>query len=162
MGGIETLNDYLAEDFVIGQTADRLGHRVVLSSYRIEHHIGGGDFWSNMQHRIRWVRSTRRSRPSGYLGELFTNPLPLALALWLWEPRLWPVAAAAVVLRAAAAWIAIYRVLRGRLTFVQWLCIPLQDLLSFFFWIAGFFGTTVLWRGRQYQLGRDGRIALIE
>jgi len=162
MGGIETLNDYLAEDFVIGQTADRLGHRVILSSHRIEHHIGGGDFWSNMQHRLRWVRSTRRSRPSGYVGELFTNPLPLALALWLWEPRLWPVAGAAVVLRAAAAWIAVSRVLRGSLTVLQWLCVPLQDMLSFFFWMAGFFGTTVSWRGRQYQLGRDGRIALIE
>jgi ceramide glucosyltransferase len=115
-----------------------------------------------MQHRIRWVRSTRRSRPSGYVGELFTNPLPLALALWLWEPRLWPVAAAAVLLRTAAAWMAVYRVFRGSLTLVQWLCVPLQDMLSFFFWIAGFFGTTVLWRGRQYQLGRDGRIALIE
>jgi hypothetical protein len=34
-------------------------------------------------------------------------------------------------------------------------------MLSFFFWIAGFFGTTVSWRGRQYQLGPDGRIALI-
>jgi len=161
MGGIETLNHYLAEDFVIGRTADRLGHRVILSSYRIEHHIGGGDFWSNMQHRIRWVRSTRRSRPSGYVGELFTNPLPLAFALWLWEPRLWPVALAAVGLRAAAGWIAVHRVLRASLTFLQWLCVPLQDVLSFFFWIAGFFGTTVLWRGRQYQLGRDGRIALI-
>ena len=161
MGGIETLNDYLAEDFVIGQTADRLGHRVILSSYRIEHHIGGGGFWSNMQHRLRWVRSTRRSRPSGYVGELFTNPLPLALALWLWEPRLWPVALAAVLLRAAAGWVAVYRVLRGSLTIFQWLCVPLQDMLSFFFWIAGFFGNTVLWRGRQYQLGRDGRIALI-
>ncbi|HXA06258.1 MAG TPA: glycosyltransferase, partial [Bryobacteraceae bacterium] len=51
MGGIETLNDYLAEDFVIGQMADRLGHRVILSSYRIEHHIGGGRFVSNMRHR---------------------------------------------------------------------------------------------------------------
>jgi ceramide glucosyltransferase len=97
------------------------------------------------------------------VGELFTNPLPLALALWLWEPRLWPVvAAAAVLLRAAAGWIAVHRVLRGRLTFLQWLCVPLQDMLSFLFWIAGFFGTTVLWRGRHYQLGRDGRIALIE
>ena len=114
-----------------------------------------------MQHRIRWVRSTRRSRPSGYVGELFTHPLPLALALCLWEPRLWPVAVAALLLRAAAGWIAVYRVLRGRLTFPQWLCVPLQDMLSFFFWIAGFFGATVLWRGRQYQLGRDGRIALI-
>jgi len=161
MGGIETLNDYLAEDFVIGQTADRLGHRVILSSYRIEHHIGGGDFWSNMQHRLRWVRSTRRSRPRGYVGELFTNPLPLALALWLWEPRLWPVAVTGVLLRAAAGWIAAYRVLRASLTILQWLCVPLQDMLSFFFWIAGFFGTTVLWRGRRYRLDRDGRIALI-
>jgi len=161
MGGIETLNDYLAEDFVIGQMADRLGHRVILSSYRIEHHIGGGSFVSNMRHRLRWARSTRRSRPIGYVGELFTNPVPLALALWLWEPRLWPAAAAAVLLRAAAAWMSMHQVLRGRLTVIQWLCVPLQDVLSFFFWIAGFFGTTVVWRGRQYQLGRDGRIALI-
>ncbi len=97
----------------------------------------------------------------GYVGELFTNPVPLALALWLWEPRLWPAAVSAVLLRAAAAWMSMHRVLRGRLTVIQWLCVPLQDVLSFFFWIAGFFGTTVLWRGRQYQLGRDGRIALI-
>ena len=97
----------------------------------------------------------------GYVGELFTNPTPLALALWLWDPHLWPVAAAACLLRAAAAWIAVRRVLRGRIALLQWLCVPLQDVLSFFFWIAGFFGTTVLWRGRQYQLRRDGRIALI-
>ena len=161
MGGIETLNDYLAEDFVIGQMADRLGHRVVLSSYRIEHHIGGGSFRSNMGHRLRWARSTRRSRPIGYVGELFTNPVPLALALWWWDPHLWPVAVAALLLRAAAAWITVYRVLAGSLTFHQWMCIPLQDMLSFLFWIAGFFGTTVLWRGRRYQLARDGRIALI-
>jgi len=161
MGGIETLNDYLAEDFVIGQTAARLGHRVILSSYRIEHHIGGGSFRSNMLHRIRWVRSTRRSRPSGYVGELFTNPLPLAIALWLWGPRLWPVALAAALLRAAAAWVSVHRVLRSRLTLLEWLCLPVQDTLSFVFWVAGFFGTTVLWRGRRYQLRPDGRIALI-
>ncbi|MBZ5592546.1 MAG: bacteriohopanetetrol glucosamine biosynthesis glycosyltransferase HpnI [Acidobacteriia bacterium] len=161
MGGIETLNDYLAEDFVIGQTTDRLGHRVILSSYRIEHHIGGGSLRSNLLHRLRWVRSTRRSRPSGYVGELFTNPLPLALALCLWEPRLWPVALASALLRALAAWVSVHRVLRSRLTFVEWMCLPLQDLLSFVFWVAGFFGNTVLWRGRQYYLGRDGRIALI-
>lgn len=161
MGGIETLNDYLAEDFVIGQTADRLGHRVILSSYRVEHHIGGGSFRTNMRHRIRWVRSTRRSRPSGYVGELFTNPLPLAIAFWLWEPRLWPVALAAALLRAAVAWVSVHRVLYSRLMLLEWWYLPVQDILSFVFWVAGFFGTTVLWRGRRYQLRRDGRIALI-
>jgi ceramide glucosyltransferase len=161
MGGLDTLNDYLAEDFVIGKVIDRLGYRVILSSYRIEHHIGGGNFWTNMQHRLRWVRSTRRSRPSGYVGELFTNPLPLCCALWLWAPNLWPVVLAVAAIRMATAWVTARSVLQDRLTIGQWLCIPLQDVLSFVFWFAGFFGSKVIWRGRQYQLGRDGRIALI-
>jgi ceramide glucosyltransferase len=161
MGGLDILNDYLAEDFVIGKVIDRLGYRVILSSFRIEHHIGGGNFWTNMQHRLRWVRSTRRSRPSGYVGELFTNPLPLCGLLGLWAPNLWPVAVAVAVVRMATAWVTARFVLQDRLTIGQWLCIPLQDALSFTFWLAGFFGNKVIWRGRQYQLGRDGRIALI-
>jgi ceramide glucosyltransferase len=36
-----------------------------------------------------------------------------------------------------------------------WLVIP-QDLLSFCFWVAGFFGNTIQWRGRPYRLRRDG------
>jgi ceramide glucosyltransferase len=161
MGGMEAFKDYLAEDFVLGQTAARLGHRVVLSSFRIDHHIGGGNLRSNLQHRIRWVRSTRRSRPSGYIGELFTNPLPLALALWLWVPRMWPLTLTAVLFRVVAAWVSAHRILRSRLTLLDWLTLPLQDLLSFVFWAAGFFGKTVLWRGRRYLLRNDGRIALI-
>jgi ceramide glucosyltransferase len=161
MGGLDTLNDYLAEDFVIGKVIDGLGYRVILSSFRIEHHIGGGNFWSNMQHRLRWVRSTRRSRPSGYVGELFTNPLPLCFLLGLWAPNLWPVVAVVAAIRLATAWVTARMVLQDRLTLGQWFCIPVQDVLSFVFWLAGFFGSKVIWRGRQYQLGRDGRIALI-
>jgi hypothetical protein len=36
---------------------------------------------------------------------------------------------------------------------------PLQDLLSFAFWIAGFFGNTIVWRGHRYYLHADGRFA---
>jgi ceramide glucosyltransferase len=37
----------------------------------------------------------------------------------------------------------------------------LQDLLSFAFWVAGFFGGTIEWRGRRYRLLRDGRFERI-
>src|SRR5262249_5361787 len=104
LGGFDRLKDYLAEDFVMGKFAAELGHRVLLSSYVIEHHIGGGDFAGNITHRLRWARSTRRSRPAGYAGELFTMPLAPALLLWAWAPALWLLAAIAIFLRAASAW----------------------------------------------------------
>lgn len=161
MGGFTELGHYLAEDFVIGNHAPRLGFRVVLSSCVIEHRIGGGTFKGNLQHRLRWARSTRRSRPAGYWGEIFTNPLPLALLLWLAAPKLWPLVAVSVPFRALAGWSTSQQVLHDPLTRRRWWLIPLQDLISFAVWIAGFFGNTIVWRGRLYKLLRDGRFQFV-
>jgi len=157
MGGFDRLKDYLAEDFVMGQFADQLGHRVLLSSYVIEHHIGAQNFAANLKHRLRWARSTRRSRPWGYTGELFTMPLPLALLLLVWAPSLWPVAALAIVLRGCSAWTCACLVLRVRGSVLSWSTLPIQDILAFLVWIAGFFGSYIVWRGRRYLLRPDGR-----
>jgi ceramide glucosyltransferase len=157
MGGFDRLKDYLAEDFVMGKFAAELGHRVLLSSNIIEHHIGGHDFATNLKHRLRWARSTRRSRPSGYVGELFTMPLPPALVLWAWAPSLWPVPALAILMRACSAWACAGRVLHDPLTARCWWLLPLQDLLAFAIWLAGFFGNHIVWRGHRYVLHPDGR-----
>ena len=157
IGGFERLKDYLAEDFVLGQAAARAGFGVILSSCIIEHRIGTQRFRANMAHRLRWSRSTRRSRPAGYVGQVFTNPLPVALLLVLVQPSWWPLAAAAALLRALAAWAVAGWVLHDRLTARYWYLVPLQDLLSFVFWAAGFFGNTIVWRGRRYYLYPDGR-----
>ena len=154
IGGFNRLKDYLAEDFVMGKFAAEAGHRVILSSYVIEHHIGSTDFRHNIEHRLRWVRSTRRSRPLGYLGQLFTMPVPLAVILLLLKPLLWPVAVVAWVVRMAAAYMISARVVHAKL---NWALVPLEDVIGFFFWLAGFFGNIITWRGRRYRLTRDGR-----
>jgi ceramide glucosyltransferase len=156
------VKDYLAEDFVMGKLAAERGYGVILSSYVIEHRIGAQGFAANVRHRLRWNRSTRRSRPWGYLGQVFTNPLPLALGLWAVKPQWWLVAAAAVAMRAAAGWATAGHVLHDPLTRRLWALVPLQDAASFLGWVGGFFGNTVLWRGRKYYLRRDGRFELIE
>jgi ceramide glucosyltransferase len=161
IGGWDYLKDFLAEDFVIGHRAAELGRGVILSSYVIEHRIGSQPLRTNFAHRQRWNRSTRRSRPAGYIGELFTNPLPLALFLVAVRPAWWPVLALTVVLRFAAAYATAGLVLRDRITMREWWLIPVQDLLSFGFWVAGFFGNTIAWRGRIYILRRDGRFELL-
>ena len=157
MGGFDELGHYLAEDFVIGNLASRLGYDVVLSSCVIEHRIGSQPFKRNLQHRLRWARSTRRSRPAGYWGEIFTNPIPLAILLWLAQPKLWPLVAVTALFRTLAAWSTAESVLHDPLTRQRWWLIPIQDLMSVLVWIAGFFGSTIDWRGRRYKLLPDGR-----
>jgi ceramide glucosyltransferase len=157
IGGFDALKEYLAEDFVLGKLAAECGSRVILSRCVVEHQIGSEPALVNLAHRLRWNRSTRRSRPAGYVGQIFTNPLPLALALAAFEPHWWSAAAVVVALRALAARLVAVDVLRGR---TGWALLPWQDLLGFAFWLAGFFGNTIHWRGRDYVLLRDGRFVL--
>jgi ceramide glucosyltransferase len=158
IGGFERLKDYLAEDFVTGKFAAEAGHGVILSSYIVEHHIGSATLRQNIDHRLRWARSTRRSRPAGYVGQLFTMPVPLALLVCAAAPAWWPVLPLTLIVRAAAAFAISARVLRAR---INWLLLPIEDLLGFCFWIAGFFGNSISWRGRRYRLFSDGRFELI-
>jgi ceramide glucosyltransferase len=158
IGGFDRLKDFLAEDFVMGKFAAEAGHGVTLSSYVIEHHIGDSDWRHNAAHRLRWARSTRRSRPLGYLGQIFTMPLPLALLVFVAHPAWWVVLPIAMAIRGAAAHSVATRVLRAPL---NWALLPVEDVAGFCFWIAGFFGNTITWRGRRYRLYRDGRFELL-
>jgi ceramide glucosyltransferase len=158
IGGFDRLKDYLAEDFVMGKFADEAGWHVILSSCVIEHRIGSESFRKNLTHRLRWMRSTRRSRPAGYIGQVFTNPIPLAILLWAVSPTWWPVLPITFLIRLAAAWATSQWVLHSSLNIAMLIG---QDLLSFAFWLAGFFGNTISWRGRRYLLLSDGRFELI-
>jgi ceramide glucosyltransferase len=159
IGGFDRLKDYLAEDFVMGKFAAEAGLGVILSAGVVEHHIGSTDFVHNATHRLRWTRSTRRSRPWGYVGQLFTMPLPLAIGLVAADVTWWPVAAAALAVRFAAAFVISRRVLNVKL---PWVLLPVEDLAVFCFWVAGFFGNTIMWRGRRYKLYADGRFELVD
>ncbi|MEO8096146.1 MAG: bacteriohopanetetrol glucosamine biosynthesis glycosyltransferase HpnI [Acidobacteriota bacterium] len=158
IGGFDQLKDYLAEDFVLGKFAAEAGHRVILSSYVVEHHIGSTDFGHNAAHRLRWARSTRRSRPAGYVGQLFTMPVAIALIVAAWSPGLWGVIPLALAVRALAARVVSRGVLRARL---NWFLVPVEDVAAFCFWVAGFFGNRIVWRGREYRLEADGRFTLV-
>ena len=103
----------------------------------------------------------RRSRPAGYIGQVFTNPLALALLLVAARPAWWPMLPAALLLRAAAGWATAGLVLRDPLTRRLFYLVPLQDVIGFLVWLAGFFGNTILWRGRKYYLQPDGRFELV-
>jgi ceramide glucosyltransferase len=161
IGGFERVREYLAEDFVLGRLAKENGFQTMLSQHVVEHRIGSQRFFENFRHRLRWYRSTRRSRPLGYVGQLFTNPLPLALLLVAFAPGspwTWWLLAASAVFRLGALLAVGPGVLRDRLTVrFAWL-VPLQDITSFIVWCLAFFGNTIVWRDRRYKLLPDGRL----
>jgi ceramide glucosyltransferase len=158
MGGFGYLQEFLAEDFVIGQRAAELGHGVLFSSYVIEHRIGSQNMMSNLGHRMRWARSTRRSRPLGYWGQIFTYPLPLALLLCLAYPAAWPVLLLTLLLRGGAALATARSIVHDPVTQKQWWLLPVQDVIGFFVWISGFVGDKIVWRNRKCTVLRDGRL----
>ncbi|MDQ6699653.1 MAG: bacteriohopanetetrol glucosamine biosynthesis glycosyltransferase HpnI [Acidobacteriota bacterium] len=157
IGGWPILRDYLAEDFMMGKLVAESGKRVVLSSYVIEHRIGSQRFRANLEHRLRWARSTRRSRPWGYAGEIFTRTLAVALLLVCAFPVWWPLSAVAILFRLIVAWMLAGPVLKCRNSLQFWLLLPIQDVVSFLCWAGGFFGNTILWRGRRLTVQPDGK-----
>ncbi len=160
VGGFDTLRDFLAEDFVLGNRVAKHGGKVVLSRFIVEHRLGNQDFDTNFKHRLRWARSTRRSRPWGYLGQVFTNPVPLLCFFLAVFPQGWIMAGPAILLRAWVARATSQDVLRDPLTRDYWYLVPVQDLAAFAVWIAGFWGSDLEWRGKRLSIGKDGRFRL--
>ena len=161
IGGWAEFGEYLAEDFQIGRQARLAGYEVRLSAHVVEHRIGSQGLRENLAHRLRWRRSTRRSRPVGYWGEIFANPLPWALLLPLAAPGAawsWAALGACLALRLLAALLVAGSVLRDTRALPRYWLLPLQDVLSLLCWTAGLAGKRVVWRGRAYELAGDGRL----
>jgi ceramide glucosyltransferase len=156
IGGLEHLQHYLAEDFRMGNLMRKAGRKVILSRCIIEHYIGNDKMLQNWRHRVRWARSTRRSRRWGYVGELFTKTTAIALALWIVAPAAWGLALIGLVFRWGAEWATGVWVLNDPMMERYWWLLPVEGIASFVTWLLGFFGNTIDWRGRRLVVEKDG------
>src|SRR5262249_482222 len=159
IGGFAAMADYLADDFVLGQWASEAGYQVALLPHVVNHHATELGFKSSFKHRLRWNRSSRFSRPAGYIGQGFTYGLPWALLLFLAAPFWWS-GTLLLAVTTARLWMAYelgLRLLGGRDGRWRFWLIPLQDLLSLATWIGGFAGREVVWRNERYRLLEGGR-----
>lgn len=156
IGGLETLQRYLAEDFMMGNLIHRKGRKVILSQCVIEHYIGNDGFLRNWTHRLRWARSTRRSRRLGYIGEIFTQTTAISLVLGLAAPGAWGFAVIGLMFRAGVQFATAVWVLDDPLASRYWWLMPVEDIAGFLTWGLGFFGKTITWRGRRLVIEPDG------
>ena len=168
MGGFKVTADYCADDFVLGNETHKLGQTVVLSHHAIDHIVINLSLMASLKHQVRWMKSTRFSRPKGHFGTALTFSMPfgllgLAAGLSLGHP-LWGVALLAwgVATRLALS-IAVGRVVvRDPSWFNLLVLYPVRDLMGFFFWASSYMGSRILWRGRIFQLLPGGKMRAAE
>ena len=164
MGGFGVTADYCADDFVLGNETFKLGQTVVLSHHAIDHMVINSSFWSSMKHQIRWMKSTRFSRPKGHFGTSLTFSLPFGLlacgaAAGLGHPWIGLALLGWAVATRLALALAVGRgVVRDTSWFGLLVLYPLRDLMGFGFWAASYWGSRILWRGQVFELLPGGKM----
>jgi len=161
-GGYEDLGQYYAEDFVLGHRLAEAGYGVRMANYVVRLMVLPQGLRASFVDQLRWMKSTRRSRPAGHFGTGLTYAVPFGLlglgwgivaghpmlgALWLLATCVNRWVMAAVVL-----W-AIEDEQAGKPTLIY----PLRDLLGFAVWVASYMGSTMRYHGGAYSLGVGGR-----
>ncbi len=167
IGGIAETRDYYSDDFVLGNlVAERAGMTVVLSHYtRVGHVLTAQTFRQTFKTQLRWMQSTRYSRPKGHLGSGLTFSTPFGLlglisagAIGWWGPGL-ALCAWAYLNRVVQALAIGWSVIGDRRALTGALIYPLRDLLGFVVWVSSYLGgDTFNWRGELYRFTPGGRI----
>jgi ceramide glucosyltransferase len=155
IGGFPALQNFLAEDYLIGREVRRAGYRVVLSADVLdtaEINKTAVAVWA--RHR-RWAMMRRHLGGPLYLMEMFSGALPWALAAAVagaWAP-------AAVLLGLRYALEGGVAASLGRPCSPSDLfLLPVRDLGAAGVFVAGLTGRSVRWRGRALSIGPYTRI----
>lgn len=164
IGGFASLLEYLADDFELGYRVARAGHQVVLADMVVETYVPDYTFATFLEHQMRWGRSTRDSRRWGYLGLIFTFGFfwaILAVILSRGAPWSWGLLGAGFFLRLITALVVGVGVLHdSQIVRDLWL-VPVRELISVGVWVGSFFGHTITWRGKKFQV-RNKRLVPLD
>jgi len=160
IGGFEALADYLADDYELGRRISDNGLKIQLSQSVVETFIPAYDFRGFFSHQLRWARTIRASRLSGYAGLLLTFTLPwaaLCVALAGGSAWSWALLAVACTTRGAMALITGRTVLGDRAVLRSLWLLPVRDFLAVLIWVSGWAGRGIVWRGERFTL-RKGKL----
>jgi len=166
-GGYEDLGQYYAEDFVLGQRLAAQGYGVRMANYVVRLMVLPQGLRGSFRDQLRWMKSTRRSRPAGHLGTGLTYAVPFGILGLLWgllagHPALgllWLLATCVNrwVMAAVVLW-----ALEDEQAGKPILIYPLRDLLGFAVWVASYMGDKMQYHGGAYSLGVDGRFERVD
>lgn len=163
VGGFNELGQFYADDFVLGNRLAAQGTGVLLATHIIRLMVQDSPFWLSFRNQLRWMQSTRRSRPWGHLGTGLTFAMPFGLIGLLWgllsgHPLLGLLWLAVMVVNRWMQAGAILTILGDPDRVYNALIYPLRDALGSVLWVASYGGENFYYRGKIYKLKEGGRV----
>ena len=166
VGGIRSTADYYSDDFVLGNRIWAVGYKVIFSHHFIYHVLPPRSLVRTLGDQLRWMKSTRHSRPWGHLGTGITFAMPFGVlgligGAALGNHSLGLALFAAGIVKGVVQSIAVGWRLLGdkRALALSWLY-PLRDLQGFLVWMASYLSHRFYWRGETYRFTDEGRIVV--
>jgi ceramide glucosyltransferase len=166
-GGFDELGQFYADDFVLGNRLAKQGTGVLLATHVIRLMVQDSPFWLSFRNQLRWMQSTRRSRPWGHFGSGLTFAMPFGIL-----GLLWGLASGHALLGLAWLGVAILNRLLQAGTVLRvmgdehWLhgtvIYPLRDLLGSILWLGSYGGDRFYYRGKIYRLKDGGQVEALE
>jgi ceramide glucosyltransferase len=168
IGGVAQLGDYCSDDYLLGNMADGAGYTVVISEHVIDHVVLNRSWSKSWGHQVRWMKSTRYSRPKGHLGSGLTFAVPfgiLGFIAGLVSGQPWlgiGLLAWAIANRVIQTVVIGYGIVRDPRALLFFWLYPVRDFLGFIFWAASYTGDVIDWRGEKYRLEFGGKMTRVE
>ena len=168
IGGIAAVADYYSDDFELGNRIWAKNYKVILSHHIVRNVLTSRSLVRTLGDQLRWMKSTRYSRPAGHAGTGLTYAMPFGIlgliaagALGHWTVGI-GLFAMACLNRAIQSIVVGWTVVRDpRAVRFCWLY-PLRDLFGFAAWAISYTSRDFYWRGETYRFGKGGRIAPLE
>jgi ceramide glucosyltransferase len=162
IGGFRTLANQLADDYALGVEVTKLGGRIEFPAFLIAHNCPERSLGELFRHELRWARTIFRIDKIGFIGAGVTHAFPLALlAASLRGFDFWGCSLLVFAL-ACRLWLQAGVAGAYGLSAASLPLAPLRDLISFFVYLACFFGSRVDWRGRVYSVDPKGYMMPLE
>ena len=162
-GGFAELGQFYADDFVLGNRLAAQGVGVRMATHVVRLMVQDTPFGLSFRNQLRWMQSTRRSRPLGHLGSGLTFAMPFGLLGLLWgllsgHALLGMVWFAGMILNRWLQAAAILQVMGDEGWLRGMLLYPLRDLLGSVLWLGSYGGDKFYYRGKIYTLKHGGRV----
>lgn len=161
IGAFDSLVDYLADDYQLGNQIANGGGEIVISPVVVECWSAPMTARQVWQHQLRWARTIRVCQPAAYFFSILNDVTLWALVWSIAHPAAWIYSVSCIAIRWTTA-VLIERKMTGRFDLFALTAAFWTDLARPVIWGLAFVGNTVVWRGEKYRVLPGGKLLRLQ